>query len=756
MTQRQRTLMVVALPLLLVGCAGYAMSPQHGASFLPSFDSSPRASTGIVVTKTSDQGPGSLRAAVSIAKAGDTITFRLRRGASIALSTPIAISRNLTITGPGAKDLAVTGSGRTQIFTVGARVSVTIADISLEKGRASLGGAVSNSGSLTLQGDVFSSNTAVSKAARAVSREISHFDPRPNGHGSPARKHPALRPALTSDTARLGGGGAVYNAPHATLEISTTAFSRNKAALGGAIYNEGKLVATSSTFSGNVAGSASVAYGTGGAIAQDVGTTNLVGDTFSSNDAVGASGGLGGAIYAGAGELTIAQTSFTGNDAGGTGFGYGGAIYDDQHVSGSKNTFKNNVAYGTANAGYAYGGAIYAGAGVTMTGTTFTSNTARGGSASIFGYAYGGAIDSELAGSFASTTFTGNNAEGGSNGSAVGGAVYLAGGNSSWSSVTLSGNKATATVGNSFAAGGGVASFGPLTISGRSAFSGNTAAASASSIGGEGGAIAVEVGPFTFTGTVSGNSATTQGGGIWLDDTATITNASISQNSVTGVQSADDGGAGIYNALGGSLTLSASAVIQNVSSGSVADTGGAGMFNAGTASITNCTISTNASSSDGGGLENDAVGTLQLANVTLFANTATGNGGNLKNLYSDSSMSLTNSILGGGMQSGSPNDVSNDGTITSGDYNIVQTTPSGNAIAGTTAHDLAVDPQLAALANNGGPTLTNADSSTSPGTAHVPFNACLAVNVTVDQRGDPRDATHNGFCDVGAYEDQTP
>jgi hypothetical protein len=123
-------------------------------------------------------------------------------------------------------------------------------------------------------------------------------------------------------------------------------------------------------------------------------------------------------------------------------------------------------------------------------------------------------------------------------------------------------------------------------------------------------------------------------------------------------------------------------------------------------------------------------------------------GGNIDNAYM---MTIENTILGGGSAATGP-DVDNTGTITSGDYNIVQTTVAGNAFSGGT-HDLTADPLLLALTNNGGPTFTNAEQSHSPGRKYIPYSApnCgNAANITTDQRGYLRGAS--GFCDVGAYE----
>jgi hypothetical protein len=142
---------------------------------------------------------------------------------------------------------------------------------------------------------------------------------------------------------------------------------------------------------------------------------------------------------------------------------------------------------------------------------------------------------------------------------------------------------------------------------------------------------------------------------------------------------------------------------------------------------------------------NDAV---TVTNVTLFKNVASGSGGNLLNLFA---MTLTNSVVGGGGASVGP-DIDNTGTLTSGDYNIIQTAVAGTALAGTTTHNKTADPLLLALANNGGSTFTNADQALSPGHAYIPFSGtnCGSESVPLDQRGYARGA--GGKCDAGAFE----
>ena len=71
-----------------------------------------------VVTTTNDSGPGSLRQAVLDDISGDEpIEFASSvAGQTITLESPIAIGHNVTITGPGASKLTISGGGITRAF----------------------------------------------------------------------------------------------------------------------------------------------------------------------------------------------------------------------------------------------------------------------------------------------------------------------------------------------------------------------------------------------------------------------------------------------------------------------------------------------------------------------------------------------------------------------------------------------------------------------------------------------------------------
>ena len=361
------------------------------------------------------------------------------------------------------------------------------------------------------------------------------------------------------------------------------------------------------------------------------------------------------------GSVSIVGDTFKLNKAGGDALGYGGAVFAVHAVTASTNTFTGNIAYGSASGAFAYGGAVYAQGDFSMNGGSFAQNSASGGSVSAFGYSYGGALDVEAGFNLTTVSFMDNVATGGAGGSAQGGAIFVNGGSNTWNAVTLSGNGSTSTGQLSYSAGGAVVAFAPLTMTG-ALVTGNTTSASSAGLAGAGGGLAVEASPFAFRGTISGNKATTQGGGIWLGGAATVTQSTIASNGVVGTENPNDGGGGIYDDIGGSLVLQTSTVSGNTVGGNVAASGGGGIFNAGSATISNATISSNSSAIDGGGAENEAQSGFSLTNVTIYQNAAAhGNGGNIKNLFSDAGLSIANSIVAGGSAMIGA-DISNDGS----------------------------------------------------------------------------------------------
>ena len=232
--------------------------------------------------------------------------------------------------------------------------------------------------------------------------------------------------------------------------------------LGGAIYNDGQLIADAVTFEGNSA------IGGNGGCSQNGGTGGAGG------------AGLGGAIFSTGLALDVARSTFSGNvalggsagsygcstphvtgAAGGGGGGMGGAgAYDD--LSGSTGT-GTNAGYGGGGGGAMFlvpnsggdGGFGGGAGGNNASAGEFGTAAAVGGFAGGSGGGLGGAVfvESVPSGGYAllvNDSFSGNSAMGadstkdGPNGGwGVGGAVFLHQGSVSMSGNTLAGNNAS-------------------------------------------------------------------------------------------------------------------------------------------------------------------------------------------------------------------------------------------------------------------------------------------------------------------------
>ncbi len=294
------------------------------------------------------------------------------------------------------------------------------------------------------------------------------------------------------------------------------------------------------------------------------------------------------------------------------------------------------------------------------------------------------------------------------------------------SKITVSGGQVT---GGEF--GGGIQNLGTLTLA-NTTVSGNTASG--------GGGIS-NAGSLTLNNsTVANNVANPFGGGIYSTGPLTVTNSTISGNSATGTGI----GGGIYNNSGTPGTITSSTI-----SGNSALIFGGGLDGAFT--VTNSTIHGNSSPNAGGGFRVSAGRTLTINNSTIAGNSAGGQGGGVQN--SGGTVISRSSIFAGNTGTTGP-DFS--GTMTSQGYNLVGN-DAGTTISGGT-NDI-VNPGggalLGPLANNGGPTLTQALLPGSP--AIDKGNNSLGLNT--DQRGalfdrviDNAPANADDGTDIGAFE----
>jgi hypothetical protein len=297
-----------------------------------------------VVNLVGDAGTGSglsgdirycITQADQAANASSTITFdTAKTGSTITLTHgELVISDKMTITGPGASSLMISGNNASRLFDVASGGSLTLQKLTLSGGLAkgtgasAEGGAIYSSGTLALSGVTVKSNEALGSNVAWT---------QPGGAGG---------------FGASAYGGGIYVAAGSVTLTDDTLSSNN--AVGG---NGGNAYRTSSGSFRGYGGNGNAGSGGGLYVAQ--GTATLTNDTLSSNKAAGGNGGPGGGLY--------------NSDSGyGGGAGYSGG------------------GYGSGGPGS--GGGLYAAAGtVTLNDNTLSGNNAAGGSAES---AFGGGID---------------------------------------------------------------------------------------------------------------------------------------------------------------------------------------------------------------------------------------------------------------------------------------------------------------------------------------------------------------------------
>ncbi len=144
------------------------------ASLLAFTPARPAYAAGTLIVNTlTDENDGScvdgdcsLRDAIQVANPGDTITFSVT-GTIILTIDQLSISKNLTITGPGAGQLTVSGNDAHRVFYINSGYIVSISDLTISDGyvQDNHGAGVNNFGTLTLNRVVVKDNLLVSVAS---------------------------------------------------------------------------------------------------------------------------------------------------------------------------------------------------------------------------------------------------------------------------------------------------------------------------------------------------------------------------------------------------------------------------------------------------------------------------------------------------------------------------------------------------------------------------------------------------------------
>jgi hypothetical protein len=114
-----------------------------------------------VVTNSNDNGAGSLRATLATACTGSTITFASGINLITLTSGELVIDKNLTINGPGAAGLTISGNQASRVFKI-TGVTVVFNGLTIANGRSDFGGGIYNEGNVTITNSTLSGNVATS------------------------------------------------------------------------------------------------------------------------------------------------------------------------------------------------------------------------------------------------------------------------------------------------------------------------------------------------------------------------------------------------------------------------------------------------------------------------------------------------------------------------------------------------------------------------------------------------------------------
>lgn len=467
--------------------------------------------TSLVVTKTADTNDGtcnadcSLREAIAAANTNsegtiinfDATVFESPQTITLSLGQlSLANGTLVTINGPGASLLTISGNDASRILLITRDVNATISGLTLANGNGVGPGfaAGSDGGAIFVEPNGVITSVSIANCVIRNNRATS--------------------------------GGAIRTFGTSSMTISNTTIADNTATyspgVGGLIFDNGTLTITDSVISGNAS-------------------------TFQNG---GGTGGLetGGSAFTITG--TIIQNN-TGYAAGGLGAGGTGTITDA--------TIRNNQS--TTGAG---GMAVGSQAVVTLANSSISENTVTNTDGR------GGGINTNGRLTIIDSTVRNNSAP-------FGGGIFSAGGLNA---------DGLALIENTASAGGGLYN----------------------NVGGATGL------PVSISRSlIDGNISTGFGGGVYNRDPLFVTGTSISNNT------AAQNGGGVFNVFltVGNAAFSAT---SSTFTGNTATAGGGVSNQSGTVTLTNSTVSRNTVSAVGGGIRTNSSGTVETVNSTIAFN----------------------------------------------------------------------------------------------------------------------------------------
>jgi len=334
----------------------------------------------LTVTNTSDSGPGSLRQALAVAHNGDRITFAVS-GKIILTSGGLGVTKNVTISGPGANELAVNGNQALFAFGVLPQRTVSISGLSIRHAQV---GVYNNQGTVSVSNCVLSGNSAAGLYNDASQGSVG-----------------ASMTVADSIISNNSGSGAANN--EGTLAVNSCVLAGNSTG----IFNFGPLTVSNCVVSDNSQGIANNGHLTvlnsnvsdnGLGISLTASELAVVTATIRSSTVSGNSGGgvvTSTGVFCGCGvDVTITNCSISGNSS------YGGI-----HAEGGPNLAitDSTISGNSANDGQGRGGGIHAENGLRVENSTISGNSAATIGGGIYAH-FTQIVNSTISGNSAGTS----------------------------------------------------------------------------------------------------------------------------------------------------------------------------------------------------------------------------------------------------------------------------------------------------------------------------------------------------------------
>ncbi len=344
----------------------------------------------IVVHSLADDGPGSLRQALLLARDGGTINI-VTRGTIALTSGELVVDKSVTIRGPGSRDLAVSGNHASRVFHIKPSKTVKISRLTITNGAnisnpANGGGIFNEYANLTIDHCIVSGNSDPGGISNTGTLTLNHSTV--SGNSGTGINNALVATLNNSDVSNNQGSGITEFLGDLTLNNSTVRGNSGVSSRGGIDNRSGKVTLNNSTVEGN----------SGGGINNEAPFATLILNSSTVKNNSAATGGGGGIVNycqngggASLGPVVTLTASTVSNNIGGGIFNYG--------AGGCTSTFTliNSTVSGNSGTGI-YTSGVDTGVGLLrLMNSTVSNNGGNGGIQNIS--LYGGSATVEIANS---------------------------------------------------------------------------------------------------------------------------------------------------------------------------------------------------------------------------------------------------------------------------------------------------------------------------------------------------------------------